>query len=625
MTLSRKVLLIVALSFAGVVGILYTVTSNIVLGSFTRLEEQRVHTNVTRVLNALQDNLVRLESTAGDWAPWDETRNFVQGKNKKYIDDNLVDATLTNLKINFMIFINSADQLVYAKGVDLGQGTDQPVAEDLIKHILTHNQLLHHQNPKDSKKGIILLPEKSVLLGAWPISDNNYKEPINGTLLVGRYFDDQEIQALKEKTQLSISFTRAVASGSAATTDAIQPNRFKKSSITSQVLNEDTIAGYTQVEDIYGNPALSLKVKMVRDVFQHGKNSIRYFLLIFFAVGTILLFVLLATLQMTVLGPIVKFTRHILKIKETGNLDSHFTLRRRDEIGTLAAEFNRMLAQVSEARNKLLEQSYYSGLAEMASGILHNTRNILTPMVGQISALQEKINGTPIGNLNRAMDELEGEDLDPEREHSLNRYLRLGSKQMVSLVQETDHQLKKVSDHVIQIEDILAEQDKYSHSEGAIEPLQLNKILKKASALMPPQYQNAVSLEIDAGVSQLPTVAAERVVLTQVVTNLLNNAAESVLRADKPQGHIHINGEVEKENDTEMVHLKVLDDGAGIDADSLNHIFDRGFSNKKSKTSGFGLHWCGNVLTSIQGRLYAESTGVGQGACLHLLIPANSN
>jgi two-component system NtrC family sensor kinase len=69
------------------------------------------------------------------------------------------------------------------------------------------------------------------------------------------------------------------------------------------------------------------------------------------------------------------------------------------------------------------------------------------------------------------------------------------------------------------------------------------------------------------------------------------------------------------------VHLRVVDNGIGIGPEHLPRIFERGFSTKSRPSSGLGLHWCAVTVTAMGGRLYAESPGVGQGACLHLLLP----
>ena len=60
------------------------------------------------------------------------------------------------------------------------------------------------------------------------------------------------------------------------------------------------------------------------------------------------------------------------------------------------------------------------------------------------------------------------------------------------------------------------------------------------------------------------------------------------------------------------------------EADILEHIFERGFSTKQEGSSGIGLHWCANTISSMNGKIYAESEGKGKGACLHLVFPKNS-
>jgi signal transduction histidine kinase len=388
-------------------------------------------------------------------------------------------------------------------------------------------------------------------------------------------------------------------------------------------MGDDYLDIYTTFPDIKGNAALLIKSKIPRKIAAKGYATIRYALLSLLAAGLCVLIVMLLLLQRTVLKPITKLTDYTLSVGKTGDLSTRLSMQRRDEIGALAREFDRMMEQLSEARSKLIEQSYYSGLAEMASGILHNARNTLSPMVGQISAIQDKINDAPLDNIKRAVAELEAGSLDHEREESLNQYLKLGSSQMAALIQETGNQLKDISGYVAQIENILAEQDKFSHFEKALEPLHLGKILSEAATMMPQELQGAVSIEIDPGMSQLPTILAERVVLIQVFINLFNNAKESILRTANPAGQIRVNGEVERDDGVEVIHVRIQDKGEGIDADTLKRIFDRGFSNKKSKPSGNGLHWCGNILSAMNGKLYAESDGIGRGACFHLKIPVN--
>lgn len=623
MTLRKKILAVIGLTFLIGVAFFYGITSRIIFGSFLDLEEQNTETNVRRALDALAKDIEGLESTGADWAAWNETRDFVMNGNREYIENNLCPVTFTNLRVHFMVFINTSGQLVHAVGANLAdEGKIKPVSMDLITHVLTQKTLFEHTGPQDSKTGLVLLPEDPIIISSWPISCNEMEGPVNGTFVIGRYFDKDAIKALGDRTHLSVTFQRM--DRTEIPEDFEDARRFLSNGNQTAVrpVSADVIAGYAIQRDIHGKPCLILRVDLPRKIWKHGRASTRHFMGVFLIVGFLVLLVLVIILQTTVLGPVSSLTRHVLAIGQSGDLSVRTRFRSRDEIGILAREFDGMLEKLSEARNRLLEQSYYSGSAEMASGILHNVRNRLTPVVVQIDVLTEKVRSAPLNNVERAVAELSGRDLDRERETALNRYLQIGSGHMLTLLKYTDHQLQEISQQVAYIEEILSQQEKFTHPDRVVEPLRIQDTMEEAAMLMPRDLCSAVSIDILPEIAQLPAVSAERIVLIQVFTNLLNNAAESILRkGSPPPGTIGISGEVEGQDGPRMVHLRVRDNGDGIHEDSLKSIFAGGFSRKKSPLSGIGLHWCGNVLSAMNGMLYAESDGIGQGACFHVKIP----
>ena len=119
MTLRKKTLLIIGLTLAGLIVLLYFISQTILLGSYARLEEQSVQQNVERAVTALQDQLSILDSIAGDWAPWDDTYTFVEDVNEAYVAANLTDTAFANLKLNLMLFIDPSNQVVFSKAFDL--------------------------------------------------------------------------------------------------------------------------------------------------------------------------------------------------------------------------------------------------------------------------------------------------------------------------------------------------------------------------------------------------------------------------------------------------------------------------------------------------------------------------
>ena len=104
------------------------------------------------------------------------------------------------------------------------------------------------------------------------------------------------------------------------------------------------------------------------------------------------------------------------------------------------------------------------------------------------------------------------------------------------------------------------------------------------------------------------------------------NAAESINRAGTAKGCIGVDANIEKVDFIDMVHIRVKDNGRGILPEDINRLFDRGFTTKQEKEiSGIGLHWCANTVSAMHGRLWAQSDGLGHGACLHLLLPLNAD
>jgi sensor histidine kinase regulating citrate/malate metabolism len=133
------------------------------------------------------------------------------------------------------------------------------------------------------------------------------------------------------------------------------------------------------------------------------------------------------------------------------------------------------------------------------------------------------------------------------------------------------------------------------------------------------------SFEIDSTIDFLPEIIGERIVWVQILYNLLKNAAESVLSNEGSWGYIYVTGAIENTAETEMIHLKIEDNGRGIDNECLESIFDEGFSQKDAAHLGIGLHWCRKVMLEMNGQLYAESKGIGRGARFHLNFPMSVN
>jgi C4-dicarboxylate-specific signal transduction histidine kinase len=68
------------------------------------------------------------------------------------------------------------------------------------------------------------------------------------------------------------------------------------------------------------------------------------------------------------------------------------------------------------------------------------------------------------------------------------------------------------------------------------------------------------------------------------------------------------------------VRISVIDNGVGIAAENMQHLFTHGFTTRQSG-HGFGLHSGAVTAQELGGSLHAESEGPGRGAAFILELP----
>ena len=73
-------------------------------------------------------------------------------------------------------------------------------------------------------------------------------------------------------------------------------------------------------------------------------------------------------------------------------------------------------------------------------------------------------------------------------------------------------------------------------------------------------------------------------------------------------------------HDHNSFFLKFKDNGQGIAQNTLNKIFNHGYTTKPDG-HGFGLHNSANLTSEMKGKIWAESEGLGKGATIVIKLP----
>ena len=316
-------------------------------------------------------------------------------------------------------------------------------------------------------------------------------------------------------------------------------------------------------------------------------------------------------------------TNLILSLKNTEIENANHELNGKNEqITKQKDQLSKTLQELRETQMILTDTAHRAGMAEIATGILHNVGNVLNSVKVSSQVLMEKLKSSKVNNLQKVLSIMEehadnlGEFISSdEKGKILPEYLlkvgtTLKTEQDNSLIELTN--LHRGINH---IEEIIAVQQSYAGVSGLVEKLALsdmiNDVLTMQAEML--QYQRITIVKNYAKTKPIPV---EKGKLLQVFVNLINNAAESFQNRDVIDRTITIDISVDKQFQT----VEIIDNGAGIDPDNLTGIFSYGFTTKK-EGKGFGLHTAALAMSEMKGKLFAESDGIGTGAKFIMTLP----
>ena len=324
----------------------------------------------------------------------------------------------------------------------------------------------------------------------------------------------------------------------------------------------------------------------------------------------------------TILRPIGELSAHIQEIRNSGDLSRQLSTVRNDEIGVLGRQFDSMTADVHDARQALLDQSFKAGKADTAAEVMHNIRNAMTPMINGLERLRKSFNVTGNLKVEEATQQIKSSECPPERKEKFLEYIVASFARIETVGEDAIKDLNVVTAQAKQVEGILTDQERFANVAPVSEDVVIDDLLDEAANVIPKEESQAVELSIEDELEDL-RVSAHRIGLLQVMGNLILNAYESIKRSGADRGQIALVTANEIVNDQEMIRVTVRDNGGGFDTDTKTQLFQRGFTSKtKGSTTGLGLHWCANAVASMGGRISAESAGTGRGAEFHVLLPA---
>ena len=280
-------------------------------------------------------------------------------------------------------------------------------------------------------------------------------------------------------------------------------------------------------------------------------------------------------------------------------------------------------AELAKTHKQLLMVSRQAGMAEVATGVLHNVGNVLNSLNVSSGIIVERLRKSKLGNVGRigALLEEHSADLpDYLTRHPAGRQLPGYIKRLAErLNAERDfmrQEAEQVLEHVEHIREIVAMQQNYARVFGITEKIDVAELVEDSLRINSGSLsRHGVEVIRDYGPQPI-SLTVDRHKVLQIMVNLIRNAKYACDESDRKEKQLTLR----IIQDGEMIKIVVKDNGVGIPPENMPKIFRSGFTTRKNG-HGFGLHSAALAAKEMKGRLSAQSEGVQQGATFTLELP----
>jgi PAS domain S-box-containing protein len=311
--------------------------------------------------------------------------------------------------------------------------------------------------------------------------------------------------------------------------------------------------------------------------------------------------------------------RHILTIAAPA--DSGMGAKQRIA-GITLDRTDRVLAEQREQalQQQLLDSSHQAGMAEIATGVLHNVGNLLNSLGIASTMARREMKSLRLEQLEQTATLLHGNRdrladflTQDERGRHLPDYLCALSAQMTASSRAIQAELDTIEQLFQHLSDIVGAQQQLARVGGQCESTSLSDVIETALMVHASAF---AQIEVVRQYDELPPILTNRHKLLQILVNLVSNARDALEGAASDRRRIVVS----LARDGDEAQVTIEDSGVGMSAEVLAQLWRFGFTTKKNG-HGFGLHNSANAARQIGATLTAHSDGIGRGSRFVLRIP----
>jgi signal transduction histidine kinase len=319
----------------------------------------------------------------------------------------------------------------------------------------------------------------------------------------------------------------------------------------------------------------SAEGRNIQEMLRSGRRTLIVLVVLFLAGNALIARVIV----LTALRPLRELERGMQRIA-AGHYEPLPEGSGHDEIGSMNAAFNRMIRELFEHEQEVIQSARLASLGTALAGIAHELNNPLSNVSTSAELLRE-----------------EHERAGPAERREL----------IDQIVAETD----RATDIIRTVLDVSREPRADRRTANLLSTVRGSVILARGAM---PEH---VTVEVD--VPPDVEVLADKTRLEQAFINLVTNAVDA-MRDPARESRIHVSA-APRDGRVEIVFR---DTGAGIPRDKLDRIFDPFFTTKDvGQGTGLGLYLTHQIVEQHGGTIRVESE-IGEGTKVIMTLPSHA-
>jgi PAS domain S-box-containing protein len=288
-------------------------------------------------------------------------------------------------------------------------------------------------------------------------------------------------------------------------------------------------------------------------------------------------------------------------------------------------ERKRMEEEKLQLHEQLLDTSRQLGMAEVATGVLHNVGNVLNSINVSIGVITDLLKNSMVGDVGRISQLLQKHREDLGAYFSQNPkgkqvpgYLEKLSRQLVEEKRVALLELDRLRENAGHAQQCVAAHQDLANPSGITEPVSLGELIDEALTVNQDVLE-MFSINVIQEFQEVPQVIVDKHQVLQILVDVIRNACQAMESVSIKQLIVRVKLII---GPPDSICLEVQDTGNGIPRDDLTRIFGQGYSTKYGGR-GLSLHRGALMAKNMGGALRAQSEGAGQGATFFLDLPGN--